>query len=35
MRIWEDIVRMDLKEIGVNTKNWIDLVQIGNIGESL
>ena len=23
-RSWEDNVRIDLKEIGVNTKNWID-----------
>ena len=23
-RKWEDNVRMNLKEIGVNTKNWID-----------
>jgi hypothetical protein len=23
-RRWEDDVRMDLKEIGVNTRNWVD-----------
>ena len=23
-RRWEDNIRMDLKEIAVNTKNWID-----------
>ena len=23
-RRWEDNIRMDLKEIGVNTSNWID-----------
>ena len=21
---WEDIIRMDLKEIGINTSNWVD-----------
>jgi hypothetical protein len=24
---WEDIIRMDLKEIGINTRNWVDLSQ--------
>ena len=24
---WEDCIRMDLKEIGVNTWNWVDLTQ--------
>ena len=24
---WEDSIRMDLKEIGVNTRNWLDLAQ--------
>ena len=24
---WEDNIRMDLKEIGINTKNWVDLAQ--------
>ena len=24
---WEDNIRMDLKEIGINTKNWVDLTQ--------
>ena len=23
---WEDNIRMDLKEILINTKNWVDLV---------
>ena len=23
-RRWEDNIRMDLKEIGINTRNWID-----------
>ena len=22
---WEDNIRMDLKEIGINTRNWVDL----------
>ena len=22
--IWDDNIRMDLKEIAVNTKNWVD-----------
>ena len=21
---WEDNIKMDLKEIGINTKNWVD-----------
>ena len=24
---WEDNIRVNLKEIGVNTQNWIDVVQ--------
>ena len=24
---WEDNVRLDLKEIGINTRNWIDSAQ--------
>ena len=24
---WEGNVRMDLKEIGINTRNWADLAQ--------
>ena len=24
---WEDNIRMDLKEIGINTKNWVDAAQ--------
>ena len=23
-RRWEDYIRMDLKEIGINTRNWVD-----------
>ena len=26
-RRWEDNIRIDLKEIGINTRNWIDLAQ--------
>ena len=26
-RRWEDNIRMDLKEIGINTRNWVDSVQ--------
>ena len=26
-RRWEDNIRMDLKEIGINTRNWVDLTQ--------
>ena len=26
-RRWEDNVRMDIKEIGINTKNWVDSAQ--------
>ena len=24
---WEDNIRMDLKDIGINTRNWIDSAQ--------
>ena len=24
---WEDNIRMDLKETGTNTRNWVDLTQ--------
>ena len=26
-RKWEDNIRMDLNEIGINTRNWIDSTQ--------
>jgi hypothetical protein len=32
---WEDNIRMDLKEIGINTRNWIDLAQDRIIGDPL
>ena len=27
-RRWEDNIRMDLKGISINTRNWIDLIQV-------
>ena len=32
---WEDTIKMDLKEICFDTRNWIDLAQDGITGESL
>jgi hypothetical protein len=29
-RRWEDNIRMDLKEIGINTRNWVDSAQDRN-----
>ena len=26
-RRWEDNIRMDLEEIGINARNWVDLAQ--------
>ena len=26
-RIWENNITIDLKEVGINTRNWIDLLQ--------
>ena len=26
-RTWEDNIRMDLKEISINTRNWVDSAQ--------
>ena len=34
-RKWEDNIRMDLKEIGINTRNWVDLTLDGVVGEPL
>ena len=31
--IWEDNIRMDLKEIGINTRYWVDLAQDRITGE--
>ena len=33
--IWEDNIRMDLKEIGINTGNWVDLAQDRHYGTTL
>ena len=29
-RRWEDNIRMDLEEIGINAGNWVDSAQDGN-----
>ena len=34
-RRWEDNIRMDLKEIGINTRNWVNSAQIRIIGGPL
>ena len=33
-RRWEDNIRMDLKEIGINAGNWVDSAQDRNFLES-
>ena len=32
---WEDNIRMDLKEIGINTRNWIDSAQDRDYSRAL
>ena len=32
---WEDNIRMDLEELGINAGNWVDSVQDRDIGEPL
>ena len=32
---WEDNIRMDLKEIGINTRNWIGSAQDKNCWRAL
>ena len=32
---WEDNIRMDLEEIGINVGNWVDRLRIGVIVEHL
>jgi hypothetical protein len=32
-RRWEDNIRMDLKEIGINTRNWVDSAQDRECGK--
>ena len=34
-RRWEDNIKMDLKEIGINTKNWVDSAQDRNYWRTL
>ena len=34
-RRWEDIIRIYLKEIGINTRNWADLPQDRNYWRTL
>ena len=34
-RRWEDNERMDLKEIGTNTRNWVDSAQDRNYWRDL
>ena len=34
-RRWEDNIRMDLKEIGINTRTWTDLAQNRNYWTAL
>jgi hypothetical protein len=32
---WEDNIRMNLKEIGINTKKWVDSAQDNNYWRDL
>jgi hypothetical protein len=32
---WEDNIRINLKEIGINTRNWVDLTQDRNYWRAL
>ena len=34
-RRWEDNIRMDLEEIGINAGNWMIRLRIGIVGEPL
>ena len=34
-RRWEDNIRMDLEEMGINAGNWVDLVQDRNYWRTL
>jgi hypothetical protein len=34
-RIWEDNVRMDLEEIGINAGNWVDSAQDSDYWRAL
>ena len=33
-RRWEDNIRKDLKEIGINTRNWVDSAQGRALGNA-
>ena len=34
-RRWEDNIRMDLKEIGINTRNWVDSAEVRDYWRAL
>jgi hypothetical protein len=34
-RRWEDSIRMDLKEIGIKTRNWLIRLRMGIVGKPL
>ena len=34
-RRWEENIRKDLKEIGINTRNWVDFTQISDYWRAL
>ena len=34
-RRWEDNIRMDLEEMGINTRNWVDSAQDRNYWRAL
>ena len=34
-RRWEDNIRMDLKEVGINTRNWVDSAEDENYWRAL
>ena len=34
-RRWEDNIRMDLEEIGINARNWVDSAQNRNYWRAL
>ena len=35
MHRWEDYIKMHLKEIGINTRIWVDLAQDRDYGKTL
>ena len=34
-RRWEGTIRMDIKEIGINTRKWVDLAQVKDYWRAL